>query len=168
MLDKITPEGKDFLLTVSPDELHLKLELASLVSNVNYALTARRMNDEVFLDGELSYSLCFSCARCLDEFVAPFSQPLNLVIQLVADNAVENEDCQDCFVVFPESKKVFELDQHLRDLITLEVPLKPLCKVDCLGLCPQCGTNLNESRCQCKVNESDPRWEELRKFSNRQ
>lgn len=166
MLDTVTPAGKELSLTAVPEELHLKLDLAVLESDVTYAVMARRVDDEVFLDGTILYSVRFSCARCLEEFLEPFSNPLSIVIQLVGDAAAVEDGDQGQFVVFPESKKVFNLDQHLRDLITLELPMKPICKADCLGLCPKCGANLNESRCDCKTEGVDPRWEGLRKLAN--
>jgi uncharacterized protein len=166
MLDTITAVTKDLDLVCTPAELELKLDLASVQSDVNYKVAARRVADEVFLDGFISYTMKFSCARCLEEFTTSFRSPLNLVIQLVADDSLaEKDEGNDQFVVFAESKKAYNLNQHLRDLITLEVPMKPLCKADCQGLCPRCGTNFNEKRCNCTVKETDPRWEALRKLN---
>jgi len=165
-LDAITATTSELKLTATPTELDLKLDLATLGSDVVYNLTARRVEDEIFLDGELVFSIGFTCARCLEEFVEPYRLPLNLVIQLVArESEVGNEvGDNDQFVVFPEAKKAYSLDQHVRDLIALEAPMKPLCKTDCRGLCPRCGTNQNESTCSCKVDSADPRWDALRKL----
>ncbi len=165
LLDTITPVARELSLSSTPEELALKLDLAVLDSNVDYAFAARRVEDEVFLDGDLTFSIRFTCARCLEDFVTAFRLPLNLVIQLVSDEEVAREDEEgDQFVVFPESKKIYPLDQHLRDLITLALPMKPLCKADCRGLCARCGANLNISTCNCNVDELDPRWEALRKL----
>jgi uncharacterized protein len=45
----------------------------------------------------------------------------------------------------------------LRENVLLNLPLQPLCRADCRGLCPHCGVNLNESSCGCQVQEDDPR-----------
>ena len=53
----------------------------------------------------------------------------------------------------------------LRDTILLSIPLKPLCREECKGLCPVCGKNLNEGECEHvkkKEEEIDPRWEKLK------
>jgi uncharacterized protein len=165
-LDAITAATAEIKLKVSPAELDLKLDLAALDTDVVYELTTRRVEDEVFLDGILTFVMKYTCARCLEEYTVPYRLPLNLVIQLVQSDseAEEEEPDNDQFVIFPESKRVFSLDQHLRDLIALEQPMKPLCKSDCLGLCPQCGANLNETKCNCKTESGDPRWEALRKL----
>ena len=48
----------------------------------------------------------------------------------------------------------------MRDAIVLELPMAPLCREDCRGLCPQCGADRNEAECGC-VAPRDPRWANL-------
>ncbi len=55
---------------------------------------------------------------------------------------------------------VLDLEPMVRDAVLLELPLAPLCAETCLGLCPQCGTNWNESPCRCRP-AADPRWAAL-------
>ena len=49
----------------------------------------------------------------------------------------------------------------LIEQIQLNVPMKPLCRVDCAGLCPRCGVNLNSGPCGCAGEQIDPRWKAL-------
>lgn len=167
-LDAITAATSELTLEATPEELDLRLDLASLRGNVVYKLTARRVEDEVFLDGTLNFQTNFACARCLEEFVQAYQLPLHLVIQLVTDESIIHEEAEETegFVVCPESLSTFCLDQQVRDSIALEVPMKPLCRGDCRGLCTHCGANLNEGDCGCKRAETDPRWDGLRKLSN--
>ena len=53
-----------------------------------------------------------------------------------------------------------DLGPMVHDAVVLELPLAPLCRPDCAGLCLQCGTDLNEQRCAC-VAPTDPRWANL-------
>ncbi len=53
-----------------------------------------------------------------------------------------------------------DLEPLVRDAVLLELPLAPLCSDTCLGLCPECGTNWNESPCDCRP-AADPRWASL-------
>jgi uncharacterized protein len=46
------------------------------------------------------------------------------------------------------------------------MPMKPLCKEDCAGLCTVCGKDLNQGKCVCTQEETDPRWAELLKLKN--
>lgn len=54
-----------------------------------------------------------------------------------------------------------ELDEVVADAIAVAMPLAPVCRPDCRGLCPVCGADRNETECGC-VPEADPRWEALR------
>ena len=167
LLNRITIEEKESLLKATPEELELKLDLADLVSEVELRLRHSRVENEVFLNGTVIFKLEFTCARCLESYVREFETPLSLVVKLVPAEQIRDADAtEDEFVLHPLSQEQFSLDRHVRDLIGLEVPLKPLCREDCAGLCPQCGTNLNESGCDCRRESSDPRWDGLRKLGN--
>jgi uncharacterized protein len=48
----------------------------------------------------------------------------------------------------------------------MAVPMKPLCREDCRGLCPTCGEDLNVTACGCAAEAADPRWEALRLLRN--
>ena len=60
---------------------------------------------------------------------------------------------------------VLDLGEDTRQFLILAIPQKLLCKDDCSGLCPQCGSNRNKVRCDCTRQEIDPRWEVLKKVS---
>lgn len=53
-----------------------------------------------------------------------------------------------------------DLGPMLREAVALELPLAPLCRDDCLGLCPHCGVDRNHESCRC-VAPRDPRWANL-------
>lgn len=164
-LDTITADPSELELTAVPGDLDLRLELAQVLPAVNYRLSAWRIEDEIFLNGTVAYTIQYTCARCLREFEQDCALPLNLVLQLVADEqSVAGEAEDDVFVPIAASRTVYVLDQHLRDLIALEVPMKPMCRADCRGLCPRCGTNLNDGQCDCRSEREDPRWDALRKL----
>lgn len=71
--------------------------------------------------------------------------------------APEASDDEDAY---PLGDDQVDLEPLVRDTVLLELPLAPLCAETCLGLCPQCGTNWNESACQCRA-AADPRWTAL-------
>jgi uncharacterized protein len=54
-----------------------------------------------------------------------------------------------------------DLEPLARDAIGLELPLAPLCRPDCAGLCGQCGADRNEIACDCVMDDTDPRWDAL-------
>jgi uncharacterized protein len=62
--------------------------------------------------------------------------------------------------LYPIVDDTIDLGPLVRDAIVLELPMAPLCRDDCRGLCPHCGTDRNESACSC-VAPPDPRWANL-------
>jgi uncharacterized protein len=61
---------------------------------------------------------------------------------------------------YPLTGDELDLEPLARDAVLLDLPLAPLCRPDCLGLCPQCGTNWNVAPCTCRP-VGDPRWAAL-------
>jgi uncharacterized protein len=58
--------------------------------------------------------------------------------------------------------ETIDLGEVMRDEFYLALPMKPLCKDDCKGLCPVCGVNRNRETCACKADWVDPRLEALK------
>ena len=73
----------------------------------------------------------------------------------------DSEDNDDYII---SNDGYIDADEALTEQILLELPLKHLCKEDCKGLCPKCGTDLNKSTCNCETKEPDPRFDVLRKL----
>jgi len=61
---------------------------------------------------------------------------------------------------YPLTGDELDLEPLARDAVLLELPLAPLCREDCAGLCPTCGANLNTETCDC-APVGDPRWAAL-------
>jgi uncharacterized protein len=55
----------------------------------------------------------------------------------------------------------------IREQLHLVIPMKRLCRDDCRGLCPRCGTNRNEKTCGCSLEDQDPRLASLGKLLGR-
>jgi uncharacterized protein len=62
---------------------------------------------------------------------------------------------------YPMNQERVDLELVAREAILLDLPLAPLCREDCLGLCPTCGSDLNEGACECVSTPADPRWAAL-------
>jgi uncharacterized protein len=62
--------------------------------------------------------------------------------------------------LYPIVDEIVDLGPLVRDALVLELPMAPLCRDDCAGLCPVCGANRNEGDCGC-VAPRDPRWANL-------
>ena len=96
----------------------------------------------VSLDFSISFIMHHNCDRCLCEFDREyvFSFSHILVRSLNEDN--------DEYILTENDK--LDLDELVMSDLQLQLPSKMLCKDDCKGLCSICGTDLNESQCDCK------------------
>ncbi len=118
----------------------------------------------VHVRGRATVGLAGSCVRCLGATELALDVPIEVAIfpkgeEPVAapDGEVANEDMG----VSTYDEGVVDLAGVVHDEVFLELPMNPLCKEDCAGLCPKCGANLNEGRCGCEP-DVDPRWQALR------
>ena len=60
-----------------------------------------------------------------------------------------------------------DLEQLMREQFYLALPMKPLCREDCQGLCVVCGANLNRATCDCKLEWDDPRLAALKELKTK-
>ncbi len=107
----------------------------------------------VLVSGELRGRFHLRCARCLDEFDAPFD--LTVTEMFVPEPDEEADD----YALDPEG--FIEPEQMVRDAVGVELPFSPLCRPDCQGLCPVCGGNRNLGECPNDHPSVDPRWAAL-------
>uniref|UniRef100_A0A7V2EFW9 DUF177 domain-containing protein n=2 Tax=Thermoanaerobaculum aquaticum TaxID=1312852 RepID=A0A7V2EFW9_9BACT len=105
------------------------------------------------------------CVRCLGEFEFAFEERFSVQMLPLA-LAPQEEEVQltrkDLDVRF-YSEPVLDLLELACEQVELALPVKPLCREDCLGLCPRCGADLNQGACGCPP-EVDERWHKLLDF----
>ncbi len=99
------------------------------------------------------------CSRCLEEFVLPIS------FRMTEEFREEpgGDDPTLDYYRFVGDK--IELDRFIADAVGVNVPLAPICREDCMGLCAQCGANLNVSACTCRPT-LDERWAVLERLAH--
>lgn len=114
----------------------------------------------VQVDGELDVTIRLACRRCLEENAVDFAVPFNFILEPGLEPGAEDEGV---FPLRPDHERV-DLAPMVREELLLAVPEFPVCREDCRGLCPRCGTDLNQSKCECLSTDADPRWEALRKL----
>lgn len=98
----------------------------------------------VLLDYKAEFTLRLSCDRCLAEFERDYSYDFSHTL-VRALNSGGSE--YDEYIVTEEDK--LDMDELAVMDCLLQLPSKMLCNEDCKGLCPVCGTNLNEKQCDC-------------------
>jgi len=178
-IPRIPPEGLDLDEALDPAALHLDGE-PDLTLRPGGRLRAHvEVIDTTTLHvrGRLEGTLDIDCARCLERYGAAFGQELDLFYLPAAagqpeaqEEEVELSD-RDVVVGYYEGDRL-DLGEVVREQVLLGIPLKPLCRADCQGLCPRCGKNRNAGPCGCAPEEEpgDPRLAPLRRLidKNRQ
>ena len=149
--------------TYSVDESFAPLE-ETCTSHVLGRLKLMRTDIGIWVNGTLEASTHLACSRCLQEFMAPAQLDIDDVYYPVLDmNTGERlplpEDGETSCTIGTD--QILDITESVRQYTMLGLPMMPLCRSDCAGLCPECGVNLNEESCSCETGRVDPRWQSL-------
>ena len=130
-------------------------------------IEVRRKGSEVRLKGNLNASVRIDCARCLLPLQEVVDESFDLFYIPPIDSVRPDDEKElavdDLLAGFYQNDEI-DLDDFVREQVELALPMAPVCREDCRGLCPKCGTNLNESECSCTVTATDHRWSALEEW----
>lgn len=116
------------------------------------------------VQGNCQTAMDFTCSRCLQTFTQPQSLRFDLYYMPHSSIARDVEEIElryeDLELGFYDGVRL-DTDLVLSEQLVFAVPMKPLCRNSCKGLCPQCGTNLNLNECNCLPLELNPLQEKL-------
>lgn len=122
-----------------------------------------RLARSIMVRGRIEAVVEMACGRCLESFrqVVAFDLQDEFYpsIDIASGAGLEPPENTNVFIISPDH--VLSLKEALRQYTILALPMKPVCRPDCRGLCPQCGTNLNTGACQCVVQSADHRLASL-------
>jgi uncharacterized protein len=119
-----------------------------------------RTNRGVFMEARLETTILLSCGRCLEDYLAPVpmvirEEFLPLVDVDTGAPIPQNEEEAEFFTI--NENHVLDLTEVVRQYILTSLPMQQICRLDCAGLCPTCGKNLNVGPCQCEPVSVDSR-----------
>jgi DUF177 domain-containing protein len=122
------------------------------IKPLDWSAFAERAGAEIRINGTLSTTAECSCSRCLETAQVQVTKAFDLFFrerdeEMFDEDEVELEE-EDTRTAFFTGTKLAIAD-ILREQVLLALPMKVLCRVDCKGLCPTCGTNLNSGACSC-------------------
>jgi uncharacterized protein len=155
--------------TIAPDTLAFEDEDFRLRGAVELTGDIRKDAQKVRVTGHIRATLECDCGRCLEPFPVPVDTTFDLLFLPATankgreDQAVAEDDLGVAFY----KDDVIDLRQLIREQFYLALPMKPLCRDDCQGLCPVCGINRNREVCSCDTAWVDPRFDALRKLKER-
>jgi len=141
------------------------VDVAGGQSQVRGEVELVRTDKGILAGGTLDAEVEATCSRCLGLFRCP------LTLHIEEEYYPTTNIVSGASLPPPEEPGSFTIDEHhvidlteaVRQYILMAIPMKPLCRQDCAGLCPSCGQNLNQGPCGCPPQEIDSRWSELKK-----
>ncbi len=131
LVNQVPFEGILLEEEIDPGELDLETELIKFGSPIRLKARAWRITNALSVDLNIKAKLHAACSRCLKEFDWDWNKDVQLNYPL--DNSI-------AFI---------DLNPEIREEVILDYPIKPLCDLNCKGLCKKCGNNKNEGGCNC-------------------
>jgi len=135
------------------------IDIAGDNSMVQGEVGLTRTDRGILVKATLHTEVKVSCSRCLGLFDCPLA--LNIeeeyfpTVDVVSGTPLSFPEEPGCFTI--DEHHILDLTEAIRQYGLLAMPMKPLCREDCAGLCPSCGHNLNQGTCSClpQATESD-------------
>lgn len=153
-----------FRLDDAPDGLVLSTDEATFPVPVSVVGVLSKTGNNLVLHATMSTIALLECSRCLVSYPERITGEVDVLYQRVERGVPVvfiREQADEMETIGYDAKQV-EIGWRIEEVICLALPLKPLCREDCRGLCTICGTDLNESVCDCRQESEDPRWQVLK------
>lgn len=132
-IPKIPFEGIRLQEEINPARLELESDIARCAGPLVVVADVAKITNVVTVHLTLHGRLHLLCSRCLEEFETPIEKKLQLNYPV------------------DKGELVLDLNPDIRQELMLEYPLQAFCSPQCQGLCPRCGKNLNQGKCNCIV-----------------
>jgi len=162
IISEIPEEG----LYLNLEDMILVSQVVNILSPLKGELRIDRVDKEVIIKGFYDTSIELVCSRCLNTFKKKSTHDIFITFrplsELTGDEVYELHS--DELEVDFYSGNELDLESLIEKEIILSIPMKPLCREDCKGLCPRCGSDLNVTNCGCSSFTIDERFEILKKL----
>ncbi len=160
-VEKIPPKG----LTLNLDMVINQARLTEGRTDGPFEarLKFKRRGERVKAWGTIKGTVILSCSRCAEEFSFEVESSFSLdilPIYYLREGEVSLQE-GELDTTFYRNGKI-EVERLVTDQINLSIPMKPLCRVDCKGICPVCGANRNKINCGHVEKIPDPRLSQLK------
>ncbi len=120
-----------------------------------------RIDKGLCVSAKMSTDTQCTCSRCLKEF----GQRIGVAFEEEAFHSNDGPAGGQSEAPEIDDKRILNLTEALEQYLYLAVPVKPVCREDCQGICPQCGADLNETKCVCDHKARDSPWAEMLKMA---
>lgn len=163
--------GTDFLSLggkFMPGDIDFSGDDVRQAGPLDWSLSVELKGGGARLVGQLRTAIRLACVRCVEPIDRELRREFDLFFEareaelFSGNEEVELEDA-DTSTAFLAGTELL-LDEVVHEQVVLAVPMKPLCKEDCKGLCSTCGMNLNDGECDCQRRRVNPAFAPLIEF----
>jgi uncharacterized protein len=164
-------EKVQLLGAFEPGALDFTSDGVRQIGSLDWVACAERVGLEIRISGSLKSTIEQMCSRCLEPAHYELSKPFDLYfrqrdeLMFDEDDEIELSDKDTRTAFFTGTQ--LEIGDILREQVLLGLPMKALCRVDCKGLCPNCGINLNLNTCDCTNESFSPHRDTLLQLKKR-
>jgi uncharacterized protein len=145
----------------APDNLGSGMAMVPAGADVALDMRFEAVSEGVLVTGSAIAPLTGECARCLDPVTSSTEVSLQELYRYLPDPGEDEADDEERFL----DGDWLDLEPAFRDAVVLALPLSPLCREDCPGLCVECGVRLADAGPLHEHGEDlDPRWGPLRQL----
>ena len=142
----------------APDDLGVELIGVPPGSDIDLDLRLESVMEGVLVSGTATVALAGECGRCLEPVVDTLTVDLQELFAYPESTTEATADDEETSVMEGDH---LDLEPALRDAVVLALPLTPLCREDCAGLCAECGERLDDLPEDHSHDEPDARWSAL-------
>lgn len=165
-LEDIKERGLNFSWEGPGENLTQEGDNLIFQQSLRFSFHLERNKEQVLVNGELNTALELNCCRCLKNY--PFEIKEKVFAVFIPQNAQSPAEEQELGAVELNinyySGNSLDLTDVLRDQLLLCIPMTPHCQEECLGLCPNCGQDLNLGPCKCSQTGKTSPFEALKKL----
>ncbi|MDE5831483.1 MAG: DUF177 domain-containing protein [Desulfovibrio sp.] len=164
-INDLPPAGKEFVLDDQQIWLdpirEFKMD-CRITEPLKMKAFVQATDEGCVVRGELTGAVVVPCNRCAENAPVAFDSKFDEYEEIPAS---PKQRLEDSHIVFDHNAPMLNLDEVAWEQLMLAMPPNPLCRDDCKGLCPDCGSNLNIAACECSKDEGDPRMRIFREMA---
>jgi uncharacterized protein len=146
----------------------IKNRECAFLKPLNIGLRAFRIRELFEVQGTFRTSVRLPCSRCLKDFDTPLASDFELtytkeipgLMDVFEDEEIELR-VEEIGMIYFKGEEI-NLQQGIQEQVVMTFPLQPLCDENCKGLCPNCGSDLNQGDCGCKREPSTNKFAALK------
>jgi len=143
--------AKEVEVSLLPAALNLDDPRLVPGTEITVEVQCESLSDGIVVNGRIEAEIHSECRRCLQ----PVGSVLDIEVHELYQLVVTDPDA------FGIQNDQIDLAPMVRETVLIELPDAPLCRIDCAGLCPTCGIDLNREKCGCAAPVIDARWAAL-------